>query len=286
MQCQNPVELKLPDGSKRLVQCNHCLNCGIARQLGWTIRICLEAQEHISSSFATLTYTDENRPGFLRYPDVQLFLRRLRKTTPNTVRFFCCGQHGTKYGREHWHIILFGASMEHLCQLSNAKLLIIPGQDPQGLAQSGTALWPGGSMHIAPLNVHRARYAARYSLRSTLSDKKTENVVNMSRKPGIGLDRIRQIGSWMGQQRPYWEELPGWWKMGTSYYPLDKSARVALRQSFEAAGGSVGPAKSNLVFDAEARLTALCGDILKPGKFSRDVSLLRFNKRELDRGSF
>lgn len=104
-------------------------------------------------------------------------------------------------------------------------------------------------------------------------------------RPGIGLDRIRQIGTWLGSQRAYWEALPGWWKLGTSYYPLDKTARKVLKASFEAAGGTVGAVKSNLVFHSEARLTALCGDILAPGKHSRDVSYLRFNKRELERGS-
>lgn len=107
----------------------------------------------------------------------------------------------------------------------------------------------------------------------------------MSLRPGIGLDRIRQIGRHLGQQRAYWEQLPGWWKLGTSYYPLDKTARKVLKEAFEAAGGTVGAVKSNLVFHSEARLTALCGDILRPGKDCSDVSYLRLEKRELERGS-
>lgn len=285
MQCLSPSTIKLADGCQRLVPCNHCLNCGIARQLGWTIRICLEAQERISNSFLTLTYEEKSRPGYLEYRDVQLFMKRLRKDTPTTVRFFCVGQHGTRHGREHWHLILFGVNSAELSAKLNGKSLLIPGRGPQHLVQQPTELWPGGSMHIAELNVHRARYAARYSLRSSLSDK-SKDVVNMSRRPGIGLDRIRQIGAWMGSQRAYWEQLPGWWKLGTSYYPLDKTARAALKQAFEAAGGTVGGVKSNLVFHSEARLTALCGDILAPGKNSRFPDYMRFERRELNRGSF
>lgn len=282
MQCLSPIQISMDDGFKQLVQCNHCLNCSIRRQLSWTIRICLEAQSSTSTAFTTLTYEETDRPGYLRYPDVQKFMKRLRKGTPDTVRFFCVGQFGTKYGREHWHVILFGVGLPQMAEKLGANLRPTLGRGIQGLAPQATELWPHGSTHIAELNVERARYAARYALRT--GTRPDENVVQMSRKPGIGLDQIRQIGAYLATEKPEWDRVPGWWRLGKSLMPLDKNARDALAEAFKAAGGVIlHEEKSALLRHSEARMYALAGDALKP---DCRVSYEQLHRRELERGTF
>lgn len=282
MQCLSPVQISMADGFKQLVQCNHCLNCSIRRQLSWTIRICLEAQSIGSSVFMTLTYDETTRKGYLDYPDVQKFMKRLRKSIPNTVRFFCCGQYGTRLGREHWHVILFGVGLPQMAELSGMRLMPIPGRGLQGLAASPTGLWPHGSIHIAETNVPRARYAARYCLKT--GPRGEENVVQMSRKPGIGLDEIRRIGTYLASVKPEWERVPGWWRMGKSLYSLDHTARQSLATAFKAGGGTIlREGISPLVAHSEARMYALVGELLRP---ECRVSVERVHRMELERGRF
>lgn len=282
MKCLTPVQLKTQDGYLQLVQCNHCLNCSIRRQLGWTIRICLEGSLSGLSTFTTLTYDEAHRRGHLHYPDVQGYMKRLRKTFPNTVRFFCVGQYGGSSGREHWHIILFGVTPQAMAEKLKTPLSAIPGRGLQGLAPLGTALWPHGSTHIAELNTQRARYAARYSLRT--GPRGDENIVQMSRKPGIGVDAIRQIGAYCATVAPQWERVPGWWRMGKSLYSLDHTSREALGAAFKQKGGVIlREGLSPLEGDLEARQYVLSGELWR-GDLVNRVKVQRIERRELERG--
>lgn len=67
-----------------------------------------ESSLHSDNSFVTLTYDDDKLPfrGQLRYRDVQLFLKRLRKQ--GGFRFFCTGEYGEVFFRPHYHLALFG----------------------------------------------------------------------------------------------------------------------------------------------------------------------------------
>lgn len=280
-QCLSPVILKRPDGLQLRVQCNHCLNCSIRRQLAWTIRLCLERQSHASCSFVTLTYAEEERPGTLIYRDVQLFLKRLRRTIRRPVRFFCCGQYGTRTGREHWHAILYGVTPLEMAEKLNARSGITRFMEAQYLAERPTALWPHGGSHITEVNSHRAAYVARYSLKT--GPRGDEYVVRMSRKPGIGLDAIGQIGAYFAGRVPRLEVIPGWWRMGRTFYSLDKSAREAFQSGYEAAGGVVtAKERSRLSQHSEARLWVLCGDLLKA---SPHYSIDQLERKAIEHGT-
>lgn len=282
MKCLSPVTLKDGDGYLLQVKCNHCLNCSVRRQLGWTIRLLLERQSHGSCNFTTLTYSDQERPNGLRYRDIQLFLKRLRRNTPTPVRFFCVGQYGERTGREHWHVILYGVPHGLMAQLTGAKSRLSRFQEPRSLAELPTELWPYGGLLIDELNEHRARYAARYSLRTKLCGTRASEVVQMSRRPGIGLDGFRQIGRWLYSQCREVEQIPGWWRMGKSLYPLDHSSREAVIAGYEAEGGHVKFKKrSELALDMAARLATIVGE---PGKPC--LSIEHYDRKELERGSW
>lgn len=282
--CLSPITLKDQDGFQQLVQCNHCINCSIRRQLGWSLRICLEQRSTGSACFITNTYNEDQRIGRLHYPHIQRFLKRFRKSFGKPVRFFSCGQYGTKHGREHWHTILFNVTPAEAADQFRTQLMGIPGRSLQGLQPQATALWPHGSTHIGEVNISSARYVARYVLRTGDKDDERQNVVQMSRRPGIGLGELERIGHYLADVKPVWEATPGWWKVNGSLYPLDSNAREKLEAAFIGRGGTILQRdKSALMRHSEARMFALAGDLLLPGAA---VKLERIIARDMERSPF
>lgn len=105
------------------VGCNHCPLCTKARRREWSLRAILESQEYDPDqiAFATLTYDDEHLPKFIascRPPfreqktlfemDTRNWMKRLRKRLTYPIRQMLVGEYGTKFGRPHYHVILFG----------------------------------------------------------------------------------------------------------------------------------------------------------------------------------
>lgn len=122
---------------------------------------------HDSSSFVTLTYSDEHLPeyGFLRYRDFQLFMKRVvAKFGP--TRFFMCGEYGDDFSRPHYHVGLFGLdfrSDRKLWRKSDAGYLLF---------RSATLerLWALGNSEIGDLTRESAAYMARYTFKKVNGD--------------------------------------------------------------------------------------------------------------------
>ena len=103
-----------------LIPCGQCIGCRIRQREDWTTRIELEARDYPKDEvwFITLTYDDDHVPGMiistgeimrkvqyvwkpgekapesvqtLMYPDIQKFLKRLRKAYRGKLRYFCAG---------------------------------------------------------------------------------------------------------------------------------------------------------------------------------------------------
>lgn len=107
MTCLNPyvISIGLAFG------CGRCFFCRRKKAKEWTHRIILEAAQHESNCFVTLTYNDEYLPagGTLVPSDLQLFLKRLRfSIQPEKIRFFGVGEYGDRTRRPHYHLALFG----------------------------------------------------------------------------------------------------------------------------------------------------------------------------------
>lgn len=133
--CENPF-VRTPLGVKKLhalineearlaatpFPCGHCLPCRINKARIWTHRLLLEQKDHGDSSFVTLTYNDENLPkdDELDPSDLQKFVKRLRKSIPNKIRYFGVGEYGDQKGRPHYHLALFGLGILHANTISSA----------------------------------------------------------------------------------------------------------------------------------------------------------------------
>lgn len=98
----------LPDSTPLQVPCGTCIGCRTTRAQHWALRCRLEAAEHHHTSVTTLTYDDANVPPTLSKRHFQLWLKRLRKANDTKLRYFACGEYGERYGRPHYHAIIFG----------------------------------------------------------------------------------------------------------------------------------------------------------------------------------
>jgi hypothetical protein len=201
----------------------------------------LEKQSHVDCAFITLTYDQNSVPEKLDYSDVSAFLKRYRRSTGSSVRFFCCGEYGSKFGRPHWHLILFQEwSLMHggSCQLTQ---------------------WPHGFAHVQSADPARMAYVARYALKS--GPLGSANVVQMSRRPGLGKEGIIRVGKHLAFAQPKLDMVPHWLRVGRSLLPLDRTAYNWLENSYTAHGGQLlANKKGPAAYEFEAQLVCKLGD--------------------------
>ena len=99
--------------------------------------------------FVTLTYDEDHLPphASLVVSDLQKFFKRLRKevsSSGNSIRYFACGEYGDRFGRPHYHAIIFGLS-----QSKRDKDLI-------------SSKWPFGRCYYGSAEPDSIRYVAQY----------------------------------------------------------------------------------------------------------------------------
>jgi hypothetical protein len=100
------------------VPCSKCPPCKKRRTSGWSFRLVKEGERSLSALFVTLTYNTEVVPitknGFMNLDkaDVQKFMKRLRKLSNEKLKYYVCGEYGTKRMRPHYHLIIFNADKE------------------------------------------------------------------------------------------------------------------------------------------------------------------------------
>lgn len=116
---RNPMYRVNPSAMQFLkVPCNKCVKCRQRRSRQWIFRLKQENKNSENSYFVTLTYDDENlvwsNTGVptLSKSDFQRFVKRLRKSQGKKypglkLRYFACGEYGSKTFRPHYHAILF-----------------------------------------------------------------------------------------------------------------------------------------------------------------------------------
>lgn len=166
MQCPRPIAIQ-----EMLVPCGHCQVCRTNKMSDWIVRITHETQIHICNYFLTLTYSDDNLPlndngdSLIVKYDLQLFFKRLRKR--NKCRYFAVGEYGTKYGRAHYHAIIFAKKPIQYETFQQA--------------------WGKGFIHLGNVTPKSIQYVAKYILKKSGSDKdRPPPFALMSRRPGLG----------------------------------------------------------------------------------------------------
>lgn len=194
------------------IPCGQCISCRLDYSRQWANRCALEMKYHSSNMFVTLTYDNEHLPchsvldytddngviknvtvSTLRKEDLQLFMKRLRdKLGYGKLRFFGCGEYGTRSQRSHYHLIIFGL------ELNDLKLYKTIKQGNQFVnyytSKTLSDVWKKGYVIVAPATWETVAYTARYvtkKLNGSAADIYKKLLIEpefclMSRKPGIG----------------------------------------------------------------------------------------------------
>lgn len=123
------------------VPCGKCLSCRIARAREWSLRLMHELASWENAVFLTLTYSDEFMPKdkSIKKHDLQKFFKRLRKAN-HKIRYYACGEYGERYGRPHYHAIIFGLRADF----------------------DFTSFWPFGICYPGTVTYDSCRYVAQY----------------------------------------------------------------------------------------------------------------------------
>lgn len=112
LRCVKPVPFQ-----GRTAPCSRCEPCRRLRAFFTISRLLVEGLAHEAIALVTLTYARKNLPpgGTLVPGHVREWARRLRRRfdhhSGKVLRFFIVGEYGGKFGRPHYHVIVFGADL-------------------------------------------------------------------------------------------------------------------------------------------------------------------------------
>lgn len=197
--CIAPIKLANRDKTSPLgwdvVPCGKCEPCLNRRISSWAFRLSQQNKISNNAHFITFTYAhpplSNNALPTLKKRDFQNFLKRLRKILPTepyikkngktghrtTLKYYCCGEYGTRTQRPHYHAIMFNIPINILPELTN--------------------LWGHGHIQIDPCNMATISYTIGYlkkpftRLKSTtinnltIHDDRERHFSNMSKNLGI-----------------------------------------------------------------------------------------------------
>lgn len=201
MSCTNPIMIKACDGSGyMMVPCGKCDGCKMDKARERMVRICNESRLYDDSVVVNLSYDDDHLPenGSLVKSDYQKFLKLVRKRVyPDKVRYFLCGEYGDRFGRCHWHIILFNVSMH------DPRVFTDHIPDGKGHYVVKCSCWDKGRVVVDFVTIESASYVARYVNKKIgykpkdwyLSRGLQPEFLAMSLKPGIGFGFMEKYKS-------------------------------------------------------------------------------------------
>lgn len=155
------------------VNCGSCPYCKLRRINEWAFRLMQEHRVSESAHFVTLTYNTDNLPfterGYktLSRPDLRNFFKRLRKrhqkkgirinqlrlhprfrSEKKPIKYYACGEYGTRHKRPHYHAIIFNAHPLDILEAWNG------GKDLVGESR--------GDMHFGTVTEQSCRYVMKY----------------------------------------------------------------------------------------------------------------------------
>lgn len=165
-----------------LLPCGECSECRLKKRKEWAVRCACEAESHSVSCFVTLTYDDLHLVGLNREDPIK-FIKSIRNSGFK-VRYFGCGERGSRTLRPHYHIILFGFMPDDLKYYGDSE-------SGQAIYTSKFLdnLWKKGNVMVQMFGAGVGGYVAGYTSKK-LGD--TESFLFMSTKPGIGFDYLRK----------------------------------------------------------------------------------------------
>lgn len=135
-ECFNPTKVRVYSAIEKCkkdiyVPCGKCYHCLITRVNEWVTRMIAQSMFNKNTYYVTLSYDSalygteffaetqpvehafnmfhkkQIAPLVLNKSHLQKFFKRLRKNTKTKFQYFACGEYGGKFGRPHYHFILW-----------------------------------------------------------------------------------------------------------------------------------------------------------------------------------
>ena len=185
-------EKKYIKEEKMIIDCKKCEECRAKKAKDWATRGYMESKTSTKSMYITLSYDGKNLPltkkgrPTLKKEDVTKFKKRLRKyisgnnKTSTTIRTLECGEYGAKYGRPHYHMIIWGYKIDDLVFFKKNKY-----GDPLYISKKMEKIWGNGFVTIGIPNYECIGYVANYCQskinKEKITDERTPEYINMSR---------------------------------------------------------------------------------------------------------
>lgn len=204
--------------------CGKCLPCKFAKRRVWVGRVMLELHCHRHSCFVTLTYKEA--PDGFSEEDVRLFFKRLRRRR-GAVRYLLVGEKGSKGGRVHYHVALFGVSVTERANIDKC--------------------WGLGFVDVGELNAKSAAYLVKYMLKG----EDHESFRRMSLKPGIGGLAVGTVAAHLAPllASGVIDDVPPGVRCGERIFPMSRYVRSKVRVGLGRDGTT--PASVRAVAQAE-----------------------------------
>lgn len=174
------------------VDCNKCESCQLKyiAQLGTRARH--ELLYHTKAMFITLTVNNSNLDkvfpnNSLDHKEFQKFMKRLRiwlqrkeykdrlEELPK-VSYIMCGEYGEKFGRPHYHAVIFGYEFDDLKQHHVKGNAIKNSYRSPKLEK----LWTYGFSQISKVNYEKCTYLAKYVAKAKAKSKEEYSYVDLS----------------------------------------------------------------------------------------------------------
>lgn len=222
-----PSQKKL-DGM--LFPCGKCIACRQRKRSEWTTRLLMEAVDYGENNccFITLTFSDNGFSlrrskygiiqGVVSVVDMQLFQKRLkaqlkRKIGISEVRYFGCGEYGSKSMRAHYHYILFGVPLNSLTQ----KII----QD----------CWEFGHVHFGAFSQKSAAYVCGYSVKPSHNSQYLRSAgldpEKQTHSKGLGRGFISRLLSHCSSSNV---DVPLWFRFQGKFRKIPNYIRNKLRE--------------------------------------------------------
>ena len=153
-------------GAPLSIPCGQCIDCRVERSRQWAIRCMHEASLYEDNCFITLTYRNEELPpvASLVSEHLQLYMKRLREMVRaldgRTIRFYGCGEYGDKFGRPHYHILVFNFDPDDKTPWRKT-----PAGHQLYRSKALEKLWSKGTTEIGSVSFDSAGYVARYCVK-------------------------------------------------------------------------------------------------------------------------
>lgn len=236
MQCSSPILTKARSNLTYQVRCGQCLECRIAKKDDFSLRCRLEGTSAITSSFWTLTYSEdslpENMPQIRKH--VRTFFNSLRRSekrggNPNMIRFFGCSEFGGKFGRPHVHLLIWNLLVNYREAQSYYPGFPRP--------QIHIPQWLHGHCDVAQFNTATINYVTGYM--TDFLNPEQQPLMFSTRRPGIGSFGLYKLGELLARKSPVLQSMPTSFMVGTRRYSIGRWTKGQLLYAYKMAGGKI-----------------------------------------------